>query len=226
MKTLDSKPLLLAFHADPAVKEKYLTRVRAHRLADEIVQGYGYWQNGKGCAVGCTLHSSNHGAYETEMGIPRILARLEDRIFEGLPNDEAKTWPERFLSAAAPGADLSGVWPKWAHWMLVDPTAGVLRLAKREQSKLAIQGVADLYQRLIDGEAPSVTEWSEARSKADAADAASYAADAAYAASYAAYAADAASYAADAADARKKFFGLASEKLLELMAAAPVAHVL
>ena len=52
-----------AFHNDPSIKEKYLTRVQAHYKADEIIQGK-YWENGKGCAVGCTIHSSDHKNYE------------------------------------------------------------------------------------------------------------------------------------------------------------------
>ena len=81
-----------AFHNDEKIKKKYLSRLRAHQKADEIVKGF-YWEMGKGCAVGCTIHSSDHGAYETELGIPRWLAKLEDRIFEGLPNGRAKKWP-------------------------------------------------------------------------------------------------------------------------------------
>ena len=61
-----------AFHNNPAIKEKYLARVRAHAAADEIIKGQ-YWQNGRGCAVGCTIHSSSHKAYEDELGIPRFL---------------------------------------------------------------------------------------------------------------------------------------------------------
>lgn len=52
-----------SFHNDQKIKTKYLARVRAHQKADEIIKGQ-YWEDGKGCAVGCTLHSSNHNAYE------------------------------------------------------------------------------------------------------------------------------------------------------------------
>ena len=104
-----------AFHNDPAIKEKYLSRVREHALADEIIKGV-YWEKGRGCAVGCTIHSSNHKAYEDELGIPMILARLEDGIFECLPLDRAKLWPEQFLNIIKVGADLSNVWPKFADW--------------------------------------------------------------------------------------------------------------
>ncbi len=46
---------LRAFHNNPKVKSKYLARVKAHEKADEIIKGT-YWQGGKGCAVGCTIH--------------------------------------------------------------------------------------------------------------------------------------------------------------------------
>jgi hypothetical protein len=97
-----------AFHNDPELKQKYLNRVLAHKAADEIIKGK-YWENGKGCAVGCTIHSNNHAAYETELGVPQWLAHLEDRIFEGLPNDEAKDFPFLFLDAINIGADLNKI---------------------------------------------------------------------------------------------------------------------
>lgn len=138
MTTQTTAAPLLAYHGDAKIKRKYLARVRAHRKADDIIAGQYWEQTGermKGCAVGCTLHSDNHAAYETELGIPRVLARLEDRLFEGLwstaQQDAAKAWPERFLAAAGIGADLSMVWPRFAHWLLVDDKCGVIRHAKR-----------------------------------------------------------------------------------------------
>jgi hypothetical protein len=206
---------LRAYHGQPAIKAKYLRRVRAHAKADEIVAGQ-YWENGKGCAVGCTLHSNQHAAYETELGIPEVLARLEDGLFERIyPHNAAfaKSWPEKFLKAPKPGADLSMVWPQFALWLLVDPREGVLRFAKTDRTREAINRVADLYRRWIDGVKPKRDEWLKARSCA----AAAYAADAA--AANAAYAAaNAADAAADAAAAaRKAFYIRCAEKLLALM---------
>src|SRR3990167_11344917 len=86
------------FHNKKEVKQKYMARLKQHYKADEIVHGT-YWQDGKGGAVGCTIHSSKHGTYESELGIPTWLAYLEDRIFEGLPNGEAKEFPLDFLKA-------------------------------------------------------------------------------------------------------------------------------
>jgi hypothetical protein len=110
---------MLSYHSDPAIKAKYLARVEGHAEADEIIKGR-YWEAGKGCAVGCTIHGDSHADFETELGIPRILAWMEDVIFEGLPNRAAKTWPERFLQTIEPGKDMSRVAWQLLHWLLTD----------------------------------------------------------------------------------------------------------
>jgi len=97
-----------AFHNDPEIKQKYLARVRAHREADRLIQGTG-WEQGRGCAVGCTLEAYDHARYPVELGLPTWLAYLEDRIFEGLPADQAMAWPARFLEAIPVGADVEPV---------------------------------------------------------------------------------------------------------------------
>jgi hypothetical protein len=72
---------MLSFHGKQEIKDKYLNRVIKHRELDNIIQGIG-WENGKGCAVGCTLENYNHSRYPMELGLPEWLARLEDKIFE------------------------------------------------------------------------------------------------------------------------------------------------
>jgi len=198
-----------AFHNDPAIKEKYLLRVRAHALADEITQGIYYEEkNGKFrvCAVGCTIHGNSHKAYEDELGIPQLLARLEDGIFEGLPLEHAKLWPEQFLAVIKVGADLSGVWPKFATWLLADPIHGIIKFAKTDEQKEIIQKIADAYR---DYKNIPLNEWQELRDAAATAhadDAAAYAAAASAVYAYAAYAA-----------ARQKARIIQADKLLELL---------
>jgi len=104
---------MLSFHSDPAIKEKYLTRVIAHRKADNIIQGTG-WVEGRGCAVGCTLENYDPSLYPVELGLPEWLARLEDIIFESLPEKDAVEWPEKFLEAIAVGVNVEMVRPKLA----------------------------------------------------------------------------------------------------------------
>ena len=160
---------LLAYHDDPAIKAKYMAIVEGHRLADEIVQDYGYWEDGKGCAVGCTLHSDRHQDYETELGIPEVLAWLEDAIFEGMPVVASRRWPGRFLAAPEPGADLSLVWPRFAVWMLRSDDLGLPRIAGRG-GKSSIAQVVALHLRTIQGDHPSPEEWSAAVLAAESAE--------------------------------------------------------
>ena len=145
---------MIAYHNDPAIKAKLLADLQAHADADRLVKGQ-YWENGKGCAVGCTLHSlgaagraSNHAQYETCLGIPQMLAQLEDRIFEGLPTADAMRWPMRFSAAITPGADLSLVGWKFLHWLL---TQGLPRV-KDSAVKAAIAQCADVLLPLTRGE--------------------------------------------------------------------------
>jgi hypothetical protein len=214
---------LLAFHGDPKIKRRYLARVRAHRLADEIVKGR-YWEDGKGCAVGCTVHSSNHASYESELGIPAWLAHVEDRLFEGMANDKAKEWPLAFLKAIPVGADLRSVRAQFLVYVL-QQTYASFDAKKCPAVKAAIDKVIALYEA---GET-DIEKFREARREAnDAAYAAAIAdaaaaAAAAYAAAYAAYAADAAAYAADAdayaarTSARQALYSKLADKLLKLL---------
>ena len=178
-----------AFHGKQEIKDEYIKRLQEHYDADEIVKGV-YWEDGKGCAVGCTLHSGDHKAYEVELGIPEVLARLEDSIFEGLSPKDAKEFPLNFLNAVNVGSDLSQVGDKFLHWLLVDPKHGVIKYAT---NKKVVQDVADLYESKINGEKINRDVWAAARvaaadtaaARAAAADAAAYgAARAAYGAAY------------------------------------------
>ncbi len=162
---------LRAFHGVDSIKEKYLNRVSKHREADQLLQNYGYWADGKGCAVGCTLHSENHLDYETELGIPVALAYLEDRLFERLPVAQARLWPERFLTAPKVGADLTLVPHQFAIWLLTDPQAIIPQVVKDKEALEIINAVADLYRRFIAGDKPSVAEWEAVSSRASEASA-------------------------------------------------------
>ena len=206
---------MLAFNDDAKLKDKLLKQVIWHREQDKIISGsYGNIgdDNFRGCAVGCTLHSyaiinkikiatNKHKSYEL-FGIPQLLARLEDGIFEGLPAKKQHFWPEQFISAIHVGADLSTVWPKFAVWLLTDKKHGVIQYAKNNNQLETIQRVADLYKKGATKKEFMDAAYAadDAADAADAADADVYAADAAAAdAAYAAYAA--AADAADAADA-------------------------
>jgi hypothetical protein len=139
---------LLAYHSDRALKKSVVAEMAAHRKADSLVQGYGYWRDGKGCAVGCLIKSGNHEEYEQRFGIPQALAHLEDTIFERLPREDAMKWPERFLKAAKPGADLSLV-----QWQFLDfVVTEVLSRPEAESVREACQPALDVVRARARGE--------------------------------------------------------------------------
>ena len=139
---------LKAFHNDVAVKKKYIKRVKAHRIADKLIKGK-TWENGKGCAIGCTLEAYDHSLYPIELGIPEMIARFEDCIFEGLPNGKSQEWPERFLKAINVGADLSRVGPKM-----------LLAIVKRRHESLDTKGKA-LVGSAIEQVIKVLADWVE-----------------------------------------------------------------
>lgn len=100
-------------------KEQFVNETKWHQQQDNFIKGT-YEQDVKGCAVGCAIYSinklrgvnesrSNHSVYETYLGIPEWLARLEDLLFENLSLERSKTWPVEFAEAINEGADLDKI---------------------------------------------------------------------------------------------------------------------
>ena len=172
--------ILTAYHGKPATKAMYLKRLRAHAKSDELVQGTG-WADGKGCAIGCAFHTYDHAAGESLSGIPQMVLRLEDVIFEGLPNELAMKWPVRFMSAIKPGADLGRVGWLFLHWTLTDPAVnpGITH----PMVAGAVRQCADIVWRIAAGEDPASLENATALAARSAARSAASAASAANGAS-------------------------------------------
>ena len=219
---------MLAFTNSVMNKDQLIDRLQAHFDADEIIKGV-YWEDGKGCAVGCSIHSSNHSLFEPMFGIPSSLAFLQDRIFEGLPNEEAKKFPLEFCNSIRSGADLSKVIYKFCAWVLSDIEYGVVKYSGNPNwgCEIAISNVANICARMALGETVDGGEIEAARAAAEAAAGAAReawaAAEAAWAAAGAARAAaQAAEAAAEAAAgaawaAAETHYGKMRDKLLELL---------
>lgn len=99
---------MLSFHNDINVKNKYVDRIKYHMSMDNIIKGTA-WEKGKGCAVGCTLENYDHSRYPIELGLPAWLAKLEDIIFENLPDNLSKEWPLKFLESIPVGVSVEKV---------------------------------------------------------------------------------------------------------------------
>lgn len=148
---------LLAFHNKQSIKDKYIKRVEAHVKADEIIKGR-YWKNGKGCAVGCTIHGSSHDKYPKELGISWRIALVEDSLFERMPNEMAKKFPLEFLNAVQVGSDTELVFKKFIMWILGDRKTGLMYIVKDEKQKSFLKRVYDLYKKSLKEEI-NQSEW-------------------------------------------------------------------
>jgi hypothetical protein len=176
--------------------------VKHHVACDAIQQGC-YWDGSHGCFIGCLSHSSDTAKVQDEYGLPIMLQRIAENIFESLPLKEAQAFFAAFPTAVGcDNKDLSRV-----GWQFL---ASELRSLPPQPAEIAavIEPVIVGMDLLAAGQ-----EWP----------AAAYAANAAYAAANAAYAdanaanaayADAnaanAAYAAAAADAAAAYAAAAA----------------
>jgi hypothetical protein len=90
---------------------KLKAEVDKHVAADAVVQRI-YWDSEKqrGCFIGCLAGGNNVLSIAREYGIPALLSRLAESIFEGLPPDEAPQFFAAFPDAiGGDGKDLHGV---------------------------------------------------------------------------------------------------------------------
>lgn len=167
-----------------------------HEKADEIIQGKG-WESGKGCFIGCSMHEYNHKKFETDLNLPQWLGKLADRIFEGLPNSDAKKFAVNFYPAINVGANLE----KIKIPMLIFIVESAREKTKNERSLKAIDGVLnELKKEVLDLEKLKIARRAAATAAATAA---------AYAAA-----------AAAAAYARENEYKKLAEKLIDLMKSA------
>ena len=158
---------LVSYKGDPKLKKMFVAEIERHRKLDMIVQGTYGKENGtwKGCAVGCSVHSlnlklnkkydtSDHTVYEKELGMPEWLARLEDTLFEGLPETESKKWPGQFAKAVPVGVNLEPVKWQFCAYLMKENIERVLTLDISEDLKKqvvdAIRGVLSVHESAIE----------------------------------------------------------------------------
>ena len=200
--------------------DKLRQEVAAHVAADSIIQG-SYWdaEYKRGCFIGCLAHANVPTINEATYGLPVMVQRIAERIFESLPADDAKAFFAALPDAVAcDGKDLTRV-----GWQFL---AAELRSLPEQPTEIqaVIDPVIAGMDLLASGqEWPAVDAARAARAAASGASGAAWAAARAAtadaAARAAAWAADAASGAARAAVRLRQ-----RDLLLRLIAEAPVVE--
>jgi len=101
-----------AFHNQLPLQKEFLDRVQGHYDADEIIHGV-YWERGKGCAIGCMVHSNQHKDLESLYGIPVWIGRLVEVLFEGMENKFSKEFVLNFAKTISKPSFLG--FDNWSH---------------------------------------------------------------------------------------------------------------
>ena len=146
--------------------------MRDHQAADRLVQGL-YWNDGKGCAVGCAMQSldpdaepDDHARYAEMIGAPEMLVRLEDCIFEGLPNALAMEWPVRFTIALRDSsADEEALRRACMRFLHTTVSRALERYADAE-TRAACQPALDVVAASAKGQPISAADVAQAERKA------------------------------------------------------------
>ena len=195
--------------------DKLREEVAAHVAADSIVQGI-YWdaEDERGCFIGCLGRSKDPTINEVTYGLPVMLQRIAESIFESLPANEAKAFFAALPDAVGcDGKDLTRV-----GWQFL---AAELRSLPEQPAE--IQSVIDPVIAGMDLLARG-QEWTAARAAADAAEAVDAAVLAAAAAVRAAADTDDDAWAVAADTARAAAVLRQRDLLLRLVHEAPVVE--
>jgi hypothetical protein len=200
---------MLTFKNDPTIKDALVSRMKKHIELDELVKG-ATGQDGKGCTVWCALnngdmnHGYNHAAFESILGLPEWLARLQDTIFEGLSVEDAKWFSSQWVTAIPVGRDITRVKWKFCAFIMKENIERVLLLDISDDLKKqvvdAINGVLNIHTSAAEtgifSESAARSAWSAARSAAESAWSAESAARSAWSAWSAAESAESAAWSA------------------------------
>jgi hypothetical protein len=139
--------MLIAYNNDLDRKAKIVASMVEHRRLDRLQQGATGGGN-KGCTVACAFQSVqgswaqcyNHDGLADHLGVGGWLPRLADRIFEGLPKEEAAEFSEAWLTAIGVGDDTSAVRDQLLGFLRAETYAAMGRVvvyADLQEAKLA-----------------------------------------------------------------------------------------
>ena len=126
------------------------TEVAKHIKADAVAQMY-YWNGSRGCFIGCLSQGYNPTVIEDEYGIPVVVSKISESIFENLSKEDAIQFFSDFPDAVeVDNKDLSLV-----QWQFLRDT--LKRMPEKQgDAKKAIDTVITGISLLADGK-----EWSE-----------------------------------------------------------------
>jgi hypothetical protein len=134
--------------------KKWLEIAKHHAKLDAFVQGNWLTLDKvggiyKGSGLGCMIqeyHDVVEKASE-QMNLPQWLLAVFERIFDCLPEKDAKKWPVQFFDIAEPGRNYTLTYSGFFYRLLADPERGEVTFTEKgsEQEKAILQ-VAEQFR--------------------------------------------------------------------------------
>ena len=156
-------------------KKKFLAEAKRHRKADRFIQGQ-WIEEGKdekgmhrGSFFTCMMQTDEDilSSAVDQMKLPAWLIHVSEKIFEGLPKEEAKEFPVQLLEAIPVKADMTQVWKDWNYAILMDEERGQYKYCGgNQQCEDAVKQCAELFRADTTSEAAARSAWSAAESAA------------------------------------------------------------
>ena len=138
-------------------KQEVLAIAKENQEQDMFVQGH--WLSDKkgdlfrGCFFGCMTQTEENTLEEahTQLKIPRWIIHVSEKIFEGLPAEEAILFPVQLIEAIQPNSDTYGAYKRWSYELLMDDEFGQICFSKGDDNAAeAIRKCAKLF--ICDGD--------------------------------------------------------------------------
>ncbi len=131
------------------LKTKWIGIMQAHQDADRLVQG-SWLQDDKestkihrGCFFGCAMQTKNDPLSKAidAMELPEWLIYLAEKIFEGLPKEQAVLFPVQLLSAIPVDADIAVI----RHKLAIKRLTALIKESNGDTVNSAIEGVIEYH---------------------------------------------------------------------------------
>ena len=133
-------------------KARFVKEAKMHQEADRFIQGN--WLNRQigdyksGCFYGCMTQTKENTLSKAceVMHLPEWLVYVSEKIFEGLPKEEAIKFPLELLEAIPVGMDSDKAYKSFMYQLLMDKDKGQINFTKKGSAQYkAIKQCSDLF---------------------------------------------------------------------------------
>lgn len=153
---------LIAYRADPHVRQQLLDRLQTLEWAGHWVHRPIHWNGEAGSVVGSLLQGEDLDRWEAEFGLPKWLALAIDSMVAANPTTGV-AWAIHLLEGIPPGMPMDTVGSRSLLELLKGETHGLHHVEAAAGLTDALEGVAALHAARLAGQDLDSASWRKAR---------------------------------------------------------------